>query len=133
MGKIFCVEFQRYPLKFHTKCLTHTLNHMIFIQIFKSSYIQELTSVFETPPINLLFFLPSDWHMFLVPSRCRSDSSLRFPRRQSPPTGRLTYKLSFPHYKVRNSLPLMVHLSRVGDHQTSPFGNFFFYENIQPH
>ena len=25
MGKIFCVEFQRYPLKFHTKYLTHTL------------------------------------------------------------------------------------------------------------
>ena len=25
MGKIFCVEFQRVPLKFHTKYLTHTL------------------------------------------------------------------------------------------------------------
>ena len=25
MGKIFCVEFQRFPLKFHTKYLTHTL------------------------------------------------------------------------------------------------------------
>ena len=24
MGKIFCVEFQRVPLKFHTKYLTHT-------------------------------------------------------------------------------------------------------------
>ena len=24
MSKIFCMEFQRYPLKFHTKCLTHT-------------------------------------------------------------------------------------------------------------
>ena len=31
-GKIFCVEFQRYPLKFHTKYLTHTLKDMIFIQ-----------------------------------------------------------------------------------------------------
>ena len=41
MGKIFCVEFQRVPLKFHTKYLTHTLNDMIFIQHlnFKSSYI----------------------------------------------------------------------------------------------
>ena len=42
MGKIFCVEFQRYPLKFHTKYLTHTLKDMIFIQHwnlrFKSSY-----------------------------------------------------------------------------------------------
>ena len=25
MGKIFCVEFQRVPLKFHTKYLAHTL------------------------------------------------------------------------------------------------------------
>ena len=32
MGKIFCVEFQRYPLKFHTKYLTHTLKDTIFIQ-----------------------------------------------------------------------------------------------------
>ena len=39
MGKIFCVEFQRYPLKFHTKNLTHTVKDMIFIQHwnFKSS------------------------------------------------------------------------------------------------
>ena len=39
MGKIFCVEFQRYPLKFHTKYLTQTLKDMIFIQHwnFKSS------------------------------------------------------------------------------------------------
>ena len=39
MGEIFCVEFQRYPLKFHTKYLTHTLKDIIFIQhqIFKSS------------------------------------------------------------------------------------------------
>ena len=41
MGKIFCVKFQRYPLKFHTKYLTHTLKDMIFIRHwnFKSSYI----------------------------------------------------------------------------------------------
>ena len=39
MGKIFCVEFQRYPLKFHTIYLTHTLKDMTFIQHwnFKSS------------------------------------------------------------------------------------------------
>ena len=39
MGKIFCVEFQRDPLKFHTKYLTHTLKDTIFIQHwnFKSS------------------------------------------------------------------------------------------------
>ena len=27
----FCVEFQMYPLKFHTKYLTHTLKDMIFL------------------------------------------------------------------------------------------------------
>ena len=39
MSKIFCVEFQRYPLKLHTKYLTHTLKDTIFIQHwnFKSS------------------------------------------------------------------------------------------------
>ena len=31
MGKIFCVEFQRVPLKFHTKYLTHTLKDVNFI------------------------------------------------------------------------------------------------------
>ena len=34
-GKIFCVEFQRYPLKFHAKYLTHTLKDIIFIQHLK--------------------------------------------------------------------------------------------------
>ena len=32
MGKIFCVEFQRYPLKLHTKYLTHTPKDVCFIQ-----------------------------------------------------------------------------------------------------
>ena len=31
MGKVFCVELQRYPLKFHTKYLTHTLKDVYFI------------------------------------------------------------------------------------------------------
>ena len=41
MGKLFCVEFQRVPLKFHTKYLTHTLKDVDFIHIwkFKSSLI----------------------------------------------------------------------------------------------
>ena len=39
VGKIFCVEFQRVPLKFHTKYLTHTLKNVDFIHRlkFKSS------------------------------------------------------------------------------------------------
>ena len=41
MGNIFCVEFQRVPLKFHTKYLTHTLKDTICIQYcnFKTSYM----------------------------------------------------------------------------------------------
>ena len=35
MGKIFCVEFQRVPLKFHTKYLAHTLKDVDFIHIWK--------------------------------------------------------------------------------------------------
>ena len=34
MGKIFCVEFQRVPLKFHTK-YTHTLKDVDFIDMWK--------------------------------------------------------------------------------------------------
>ena len=39
MAKIFCVEFQRFPLKFHTKYLTHTLKdvHLIHRWRFTSS------------------------------------------------------------------------------------------------
>ena len=35
MGKIFCVEFQRVPLKFHTKYLTHTMKNVNFIRRWK--------------------------------------------------------------------------------------------------
>ena len=40
MGKIFCVEFQRVPLKFHSKYLTYTLKDVDFIHRwkFKSSF-----------------------------------------------------------------------------------------------
>ena len=39
MGKVFCVEFQREPLKFHTK-YTHTLKDDIFYTMFK--YLEPL-------------------------------------------------------------------------------------------
>ena len=41
MSKIFCVELQRKPMKFHTKYLTHSLKDTILIQSWylKSSYI----------------------------------------------------------------------------------------------
>ena len=35
MGKIFCAEFQRCPLKFHTKYLTHTLKDVYLIRSWK--------------------------------------------------------------------------------------------------
>ena len=35
MGNLFCVEFQRVPLKFHTKYLTHTLKDADFIHRWK--------------------------------------------------------------------------------------------------
>ena len=38
MGKIFCVEFQRVPLKFHTKYLTHTLKDVDFIHRWKKCF-----------------------------------------------------------------------------------------------
>ena len=54
MGKIFHTEFQREPLKFHTKFLTHILKEKIFIQYwqFRNSKIYEIVNVFETndPP-----------------------------------------------------------------------------------
>ena len=49
MGKIFWVEFQMYPLKFHTKYLTHTLKDVLFIEKwkFESPKIYQLVGVFE--------------------------------------------------------------------------------------
>ena len=35
MGKIFCVEFQRVPLKFHTKYRTHKLKDAFFLYNFE--------------------------------------------------------------------------------------------------
>ena len=47
MDKMFCGEFGRVTLKFHTKYLTHTLKDAILIQRwnFKSSSIQEFIYV----------------------------------------------------------------------------------------
>ena len=56
MGEIFCVEFQRVPLKFHTRYLTHTLKDTILTLCwkFKRSQIYELVCLFETPPLIML-------------------------------------------------------------------------------
>ena len=54
MVKIFCAEFQRVPLKFNTKYLTHILKDAIFNNVeisralrFKSSYV-----IYKRPLIN---------------------------------------------------------------------------------
>ena len=54
MGEIFCVEFQRVPLKFHTKFFNHGLEDVIFIQSwnFKSAYIEDLVSIFDSALLN---------------------------------------------------------------------------------
>ena len=52
MGKIFCVEFQRYPLKLHTKYLIHTLKDVCLIPRLKIKIVLQvkLQSIFETVP-----------------------------------------------------------------------------------
>ena len=52
MDKIFYVEFQRKPLKFHTKYLTHTLKDTNFIPScqFMRSHNYNLLYASETPP-----------------------------------------------------------------------------------
>ena len=58
MGKIFCVEFQRVPLKFHTKYLAHTLKDMIFYTTLKFKELLDLH--FWNAPSTLMFKIP--WH-----------------------------------------------------------------------
>ena len=103
MGKIFCMEFQKYPLKFHTKYLTHTLKDVDFIHRWKlkSSSIKELISVFETPP---RFTIPSNLilHMlnrFKNHKRCirisyRIFSNRRPNSQRSNPTCCLSYTVN---------------------------------------
>ena len=52
MVKIFWVEFQKLPLKFHTKYLAQTLKDIIVVQYwkFKSFQTYKLVCIFETPP-----------------------------------------------------------------------------------
>ena len=42
MGKIFCVEFQREPLKFHAKYLPQTLKDYIFFTKLKFQELLDL-------------------------------------------------------------------------------------------
>ena len=47
MRRIFCVEFQRVPLKYHIKHLTHIMKDTIFMQCWK----------FKCPQINKLIWI----------------------------------------------------------------------------
>ena len=53
IAKLFCVEFQREPLKFHTKYLTHILKDTIFIQHwnFKSSWLRAHKCFWNAPQV----------------------------------------------------------------------------------
>ena len=46
IGKIFCVEFQGVPLKFHTKYLAHTLKDMFFLQCHRIQIFQCIGKIF---------------------------------------------------------------------------------------
>ena len=53
MGKIFCMEFQREPLKFHTKLSYPYIERDDFytkLKILRALGFKELISVFEMPP-----------------------------------------------------------------------------------
>ena len=71
MGEIFCVEFQRASLKFHSKYLIHTLKDMIFIQCwnFKSFNIEELIGIFETPPGQSHSYITNHFYFLLILSQ----------------------------------------------------------------
>ena len=49
MGKIFCVEFQRVPLKFHVKYLTHTFKDPIFIHCWMSESLRTCVHFSNAP------------------------------------------------------------------------------------
>ena len=58
MGKIFCVEFQRYPLKFHIKYLIHWHIYVIFVRrihenMSPCTLLHTLDVSFELGPQNL--------------------------------------------------------------------------------
>ena len=52
MGKIFCAEFQRVPLKFHTTYLTHTLKGKIFYEteILRALRVKSSYAFLKCPP-----------------------------------------------------------------------------------
>ena len=76
MGEIFCVEFQRYPLKFHTKYQTHTLKDIIFIQYwnFKALRFMSSYAFLKRPLLKKRSVWPRDWDWInsLCPGRCGS-------------------------------------------------------------
>ena len=55
MGKISCVEFQRVPLKFHTKYLTDTLKDVILhsVAILRALRFKSMQAFLRPPPCKL--------------------------------------------------------------------------------
>ena len=80
MGKIFCVIFQRYPLKFHTKYLTHTLKDTILFDVENSRAprFMSLYAFLKRPP-SWFYRYPSGllhwhgliyWDQLIGPGKC---------------------------------------------------------------
>ena len=89
MGKIFCVEFQRYSLKVHTKYLIHTLQDTIFILPcwkFTRCHIYEFVCVFETPPRTRLktCWVPHDGVSNHQPNGCLLNRLFRHRSKKTP-------------------------------------------------
>ena len=53
MGKIFCMEFQREPLKFHTKYLIHTLKDVLLFtgEILRALRFRSSQDFLKCPPV----------------------------------------------------------------------------------
>ena len=59
MGKIFCVEFQRYPLKLRTKYLTQALKDMILynMEILRAHKFKSPCAFFKRPLVSKRCFM----------------------------------------------------------------------------
>ena len=78
MGKIFCAEFQRYPLKFHTKNVTHTLKDMILKHWnFKRPPTSQTSG--NSPVLSVLDWWKDRWKPLLCRSSCLVKNSCREP------------------------------------------------------
>ena len=76
MGKISCVEFQRYALKFHTKYLAHTwkMRFLYNIEILKDLGFKSSYAFFKRPLFTWKYLIPTEhpWHNKITKPCCVS-------------------------------------------------------------